>query len=143
MSRVSFHTSSCARTQALLSDYLEGGLTSAQRQSVDEHLSGCLPCTAELGQMRSFLRVMGGGCVPPREPSLDMWAAIAPHVAQEQAESRLSVTDRLRLRAGRFVSNFAAGAILFTQALAHNTDTRLRKYLLQDPFRLVEEEGLK
>jgi hypothetical protein len=72
--------------------------------------------------------------LPKREPILDMWTELAPKIATYQAEERLTIPARLRLRTGRFLGTVAAGAILFTQALAMNTEARMRKYLITDPF---------
>jgi hypothetical protein len=84
-------------------------------------------------QMKMMLDLFKDRCVR-REPSLDLWAELAPKVEQVMAEERLGVLDRFRLRGSRFCNNVAAGAILFTSALAMNTEARLRKYLISDPF---------
>jgi anti-sigma factor RsiW len=129
----------CEHVRHALSDYLEGGLAPPQRQSVADHLAGCEACTREerqLGLMLSLLHER----VPRREPSLDIWAELAPKIAAVQAEERLSLPARVRLRGGRFLGNVAAGAILFTQALAVNTEARMRKYLVSDPFLVGEGE---
>ncbi len=78
--------------------------------------------------------------VPAHEPALDLWVEMGPKIAQAMAEERLSLPTRWRLRASRFAGNVAAGAILFTHALAAHTDAKMRRYLIQDPFRLAEEE---
>lgn len=122
----------CRVVQDALSEYVEGGLPPPRRQAVERHLSGCENCARDARRMESMLLVLHG--LPAREPALDIWQEMAPKVAQIQHEQRLSVPERLRLRIGRFLSTIAAGSILFTHALAHNTETRMRKYLLQDPF---------
>ena len=78
--------------------------------------------------------------LPAREPVLDIWRELEPKVEAVLAEERLGMGARLQVRVGRFLSNLAAGSILFTQALAMNTEARMRKYLIQDPF-LAGEEG--
>ncbi len=133
------HTSACAHILEALSDYLEESLTETERRRVDEHLAGCASCRRERQQLSTLL-----GClhesVPRREPVLDLWSEMSPRVAEVLEEQRLPVLSRWRLRASRFLGNVAAGAILFTHALAMNTEARMRKYLIQDPFRLAEED---
>jgi anti-sigma factor RsiW len=122
----------CKVVQETLSEYVEGNLPPPRRQAVETHLAGCASCARDARRLEAMLLVLHG--LPAREPSLDIWMEMAPKVAQIQHEQRLSVPARLRLRIGRFLSTIAAGSILFTQALAHNTESRMRKYLLQDPF---------
>jgi predicted anti-sigma-YlaC factor YlaD len=129
----------CEHVRHALSDYLEGGLAPPQRQSVTDHLTECAACAREERQMGLMLNLLHER-VPRREPSLDIWAELSPKIAALQAEERLSVPARLRLRGGRFLGNVAAGAILFTQALAVNTEARMRKYLVNDPFLIGEGE---
>jgi anti-sigma factor RsiW len=129
----------CEHVRHALSDYLEGGLPSPQRQSVAAHLTECETCAQEERQMNLMLNLLHER-VPRREPSLDIWAELSPKIAALQAEERLSIPARLRLRGGRFLGNVAAGAILFTQALAMNTEARMRKYLVSDPFLIGEGE---
>lgn len=132
------HEGACRRTRDALSDYLEGGLDPPTRQAVFEHLSGCEECAREERELAAMLRLVYER-IPRREPSLDIWAELGPKVEAWRAEERLSAMERLRLRAGRLLGNVAAGAILFTHALAVNTEARMRKYLMADPFRLMEE----
>jgi hypothetical protein len=91
--------------------------------------------------------------VPHREPSLDIWSEMQPQVEAYWREEKLPIAARFALRTQRFLHSLAAGAILFTQALAMNTENRMRKYLLSDPLsdpnpntvgkglRLVEKGG--
>jgi len=78
--------------------------------------------------------------LPPREPALDIWIELGPKAAEIMAEQRMDVPARLKRRASRFLGNVAAGAILFTHALAANTEAAMRRYLIQDPFRLAEDK---
>ena len=132
-------TTPCQHVQTALSEFLEGGLPPPQRQSIEEHLKGCATCAREARELSALLRLFREK-VPPREPVLDIWAELGPKVAAHMAEERMSLPDRLRLRANRFLNNVASGAIMFTQALAHNTESHLRKYIITDPLQLVEEE---
>jgi len=131
-------TATCSFVSMSLSEYLEGGLPPPVRREIDFHIVECDSCAEEVRQLASLLRLLKA--IPRREPTLDMWVEMAPKVAAYQAEERLSVVQRLRLRLGRFLGNFAAGAILFTQALALNTESHLKKYLMTDPYHLAEEE---
>ena len=126
-------TMTCHHAQESLSGYLEEGLAPSQKIQIENHLAGCASCTRELRQIEMMLDLLKDRCVR-REPTLDLWAEIAPKVEQVIAEERLHFLDRARLRGSRFCNNVAAGAILFTSALAMNTEARLRKYLLTDPF---------
>ena len=126
-------TMTCHHAQESLSGYLEEGLAPSQKIQIENHLAGCASCRRELRQIEMMLDLLKDRCVR-REPTLDLWAEIAPKVEQVIAEERLHFLDRARLRGSRFCNNVAAGAILFTSALAMNTEARLRKYLLTDPF---------
>jgi anti-sigma factor RsiW len=132
-------TMTCPHVQAALSEYLEGGLPPPQRQSIETHLIGCADCAREKQELSALLRLFAER-VPPREPSLDIWAELGPKVAAQVAEERLSLPARAQLRSGRFLNNVASGAILFTKALAANTERRLRKYVVSDPFQYAEKE---
>ena len=129
----------CEHVQETLSNYLEGGLDPPKHRAVAEHLATCAECAREEREMARTLRVLHE-YVPRHEPVLDLWAEFAPKMAQVRAEERLSFPARLRLRFVSLWGNVALGAILFTQALAHNTAARMQKYLLTDPFRDGEEE---
>lgn len=133
------HTRECATVREALSDYLEGGLSDTKRNLVIDHLSSCAACRREERELSSLINCLNLH-VPPREPSLDIWAELGPKVAAVMAEEKLSVPERLKLRASRFLGSVAAGAILFTQALAMNTENRMYRYLTSDPFRLALED---
>jgi anti-sigma factor RsiW len=50
----------CKQVVQLLTDYLEGALSAADRARVDEHLAGCDGCTAFLAQLRTAGKVVAG-----------------------------------------------------------------------------------
>jgi anti-sigma factor RsiW len=50
----------CQQVVQLLTDYLEGALSAADRARVDEHVAGCDGCTAFLAQLRTAGRVVAG-----------------------------------------------------------------------------------
>ncbi|GAB4459152.1 MAG: hypothetical protein OHK0029_21300 [Armatimonadaceae bacterium] len=137
--RLETGTVRCEYVSDHLSEYLEGGLPPPDVERLEDHLVECDGCAEEARQMATLLKVLHQR-VPRREPTLDIWAELGPKVAAIQEEERLSVPVRFRRRMGRFLGNLAAGAILFTQALAINTEERLKPYLMTDPYRLAEEE---
>lgn len=128
----------CRHVQDSLSEYLEGAVPPPERQAITEHLMTCIRCAQEERSLAVALETLHA--IPPREPVLDIWSEMAPKIAAIQAEERLGLGARLQLRLGRFLASFAEGTILFTQALAVNTEARMRRYLLHDPF-VPGEEG--
>ena len=72
--------------------------------------------------------------LPPREPSLDLWREFAPRVEAYRAERRLSGWQRVRENWGGLLSQFSAGVILWTRALADRTHARMERHLLRDPL---------
>jgi predicted anti-sigma-YlaC factor YlaD len=133
------HTASCDHVRAALSDYVEDALTPERRQAVETHLSTCPACAAEARQLKSLLALLHER-VPRREPVLDIWAELSPKIEELRQEERMPVAARVHRRTSRFLNNFATGAILFTQALAMNTQNRLQKYLINDPYHLSGAE---
>ena len=49
----------CRQVVALVTEYLEGNLSEADRRRFDEHLQGCRGCTTYLAQMRTTLSLLG------------------------------------------------------------------------------------
>lgn len=50
---------SCQELVELVTDYLEGALTSRQRARFERHIAACPHCTAYLEQLRVTLRELG------------------------------------------------------------------------------------
>jgi anti-sigma factor RsiW len=50
----------CQEMVELVTDYLDGALTRAQRKRFEAHLAGCPNCTEYLEQMRATIRLTGG-----------------------------------------------------------------------------------
>jgi anti-sigma factor (TIGR02949 family) len=48
----------CRQVAQLLTEYLDGALSGADRARVDEHLAGCDACTAFLAQLQTTRRVV-------------------------------------------------------------------------------------
>jgi anti-sigma factor RsiW len=49
----------CQQVVELVTDYLEGALSAADRRRFDKHLAGCPHCTEYLAQMRETIRLAG------------------------------------------------------------------------------------
>jgi hypothetical protein len=61
-----------------LSDYLDGELSTDERQAVEAHLRGCADCTAVLNDLK---RVIARAAVADaRPPQADLWAGIAARI---------------------------------------------------------------
>ncbi|MGC4045893.1 MAG: zf-HC2 domain-containing protein [Armatimonas sp.] len=118
-----------------LSEYLEGELAPPEREALEKALAQDPELAREYQEYEKTLKLMHS--LPRREPVLDIWMELSPKVERLLAEEKLSVGDRLRLRGTRFLANFAEGAILWTQALAMNTEARMGKYVR--PHSLREE----
>ncbi len=50
----------CQEMVELITDYLEGGLSRAQRRRFEAHIAKCEHCTEYLEQMRTTIRLTGG-----------------------------------------------------------------------------------
>ena len=53
-------TLTCADIVKLVTDYLEGRLTSAERLRFEGHVAICPPCRSYLDQMRTTVELVGG-----------------------------------------------------------------------------------
>ena len=49
----------CADVVKLITDYLDGHLTSDERRRFEEHVSICPPCRSFLAQMRTTVQLVG------------------------------------------------------------------------------------
>jgi len=50
----------CRQAVALVTDYLEGALSQAQRRRFEAHLTGCRDCPEYLAQIRATIALTGG-----------------------------------------------------------------------------------
>lgn len=73
----------CPQVVEHLEDYLDGELTAASRQSVDEHLTGCPDCRRLLQARRSLLAEARRLAVEA-QPARDLWPAIAARIEPDQ-----------------------------------------------------------
>ena len=49
----------CQQVVEMVTDYLEGALSSGDRRNFENHLTGCPNCTEYLAQMRETIRLAG------------------------------------------------------------------------------------
>ncbi len=49
----------CQQAVELVTDYIEGAMSRADRRRFEAHLSSCPNCTAYLGQMRTTIQLTG------------------------------------------------------------------------------------
>ena len=119
-----------------LADFLDGTLSPQKRKEFDRLLQSNPVLTKETQELSEILQILHQ--LPPREPVIDVWPELEPKLLQFQLEERMGLFARWRFRGARFLSNFAFGAILFTQAVALNTETKMRKYVMPDA---VASEG--
>jgi anti-sigma factor RsiW len=49
----------CQQVVELVTNYLDGALSAADRRRFDQHLAGCPHCTEYLAQMRETIRLAG------------------------------------------------------------------------------------
>jgi hypothetical protein len=61
-----------------LSDYLDGELSTDERQAVDAHLRGCAECSAVLNDLKRV--IARAAAAEARPPQTDLWAGIAARI---------------------------------------------------------------
>jgi anti-sigma factor RsiW len=132
-------TMECRNAREILSDYLEGGLDPPARQAIAAHLGACTDCAAEARGLSTMLHFFHEK-LPRREPVIDLWVEMQPKVAEIIAEQRLGLLARLQLQARRFLNNVAVGMIWYTNRMAINTAATMQRFLLNDPYRIAEDE---
>ncbi len=55
----------CREVVELMTEYLEGSLSAADRARFEQHISGCDGCTAYLAQLRMARMLMGRSAIEP------------------------------------------------------------------------------
>jgi anti-sigma factor RsiW len=75
----------CRQAVELVTDYLEGGLSRAERRRFEAHLAGCPHCTEYLAQMRATIRVTG--TITPEDLSPQMRDEFTELFRRWQADS--------------------------------------------------------
>ena len=96
-----------------LSDYLDGDLSAAERNGVEEHLRSCAACAAVLNDLTRV--VARAASVEARPPHADLWAGIADRLESGAAPASARVMPFARREARRFaftVPQLAAAAAL-------------------------------
>jgi anti-sigma factor RsiW len=58
----------CRQAVELMTDYLEGRLSRAERRRFERHLAGCPNCTEYLAQIRETIRLTGQTAAPEDVP---------------------------------------------------------------------------
>ncbi len=78
-----------------LSDYLDGELTGAERQAVEDHLTACARCRAVLDDLRGVARAAAG--LEDRMPADDLWPAILERIEGPRVVSIERTAHRRRV----------------------------------------------
>jgi anti-sigma factor RsiW len=115
-----------------LPDFLDGALSSERQKEFERALQGNPALATEAQELSQVLQLLHQ--LPAREPVIDVWPELEPKLVEFQLEERMGLFARWRFRGARFLSNFASGAILFTQAVAQNTEQKMRKFVMADSF---------
>lgn len=89
--------------QALMADYLEGGLSLGKRALFDGHLDGCEACATELVEMRRTIGMLRA--LPTPEPPADLVDNVMHRI--REGETRVTWLDR----AGGWVAELASPRI--------------------------------
>ncbi len=126
----------CKHVLGLLSEYQDGTLPAPARTEVDEHLTQCSSCAAENRALERTKVLLNH--LPMPEPRLDLWYEFSPKMAMVEDEMRLQPLARLRLWWHRAMAYVAEGAVIYTHLMAQRTLSRMERYLIRDPFRLME-----
>jgi len=87
----------CAEFAPLLDEYIDGGLPPEVARTVEDHLSGCDRCRAEVAGLRSVVadaRALPRSVLPGRE----LWTGIEPRLAAEPTRSAVARPLLIRVR---------------------------------------------
>jgi anti-sigma factor (TIGR02949 family) len=98
----------CAEAKEFLSPYLDGALTGAEMQALQEHLDGCAACMREYGSLRQTqqLLISVGRMQAPADLGLKLRLAIS----REAALARHPRFEGLRVRVENTVNAFMVPA---------------------------------
>jgi anti-sigma factor RsiW len=89
---------SCGEVMALVTEYLEGALTNAERDRFVSHIAACDGCTGYVEQIRTTIRVTGVALPEALSPEArqQLVDAFRGWKEQPQAPARASLTSKLR-----------------------------------------------
>jgi hypothetical protein len=68
----------CEQIEARLPDYMEGDLTSDERDAFERHVDGCAHCRPIVAELKAI--VAQAGALGPIEPSRDLWSGIESRI---------------------------------------------------------------
>ena len=128
--------SHCKHIVQQLSDFQEGALSAKAHQEVVEHLAGCAECSLADRNLRRTVKLLTH--MPMPEPRLDLWGEFSVKMAAFEEEQRMGVARRLVLYWHHAISSLAEGAVLYTHAVAHRTLANMERYLVRDPFQVID-----
>ena len=122
-----------------LSEYLDGTLSPAERETLDAHLATCAPCRKTLDELR---RVKDRAlALDDRPPTHDLWAGIASRIGSsatvvpiDRARAqvrRFSFTVPQLVAAGIALVALSSGAMLLTRPQQQSPATTIAN---NDPF---------
>lgn len=83
----------CPKVQLLLSDYLDGELTSERATAVEQHLYGCAECTRLWRELRGTVRIVGH--LGRQRCPVDLRSAVVQSVARTPARPASVVLRRV------------------------------------------------
>jgi hypothetical protein len=111
---------SCQEVRLLLSDYLDGEVSTAQGEMVKEHLAGCESCARELAMLRSTAGMLASvGEVEPPESLLERIEAVTVNRPTLRARVRAAFEPVFRLPAyARWTAASAAAAVVLLVAIS-------------------------
>jgi anti-sigma factor RsiW len=61
----------CRQVVELMTEYLEGALSAAERARFEDHIAGCDGCRAYLAQLQTTRRIMGRLADEPVPPAVE------------------------------------------------------------------------
>lgn len=108
-----------AHWDARLSEYLDGDLSAAERDTCEAHLAGCTGCARLLEELKAV--VAGARSLPAAPPPAELWAAIESRLETPvlQMRPRAALRERMDRRwsfTGLQLVGAAAGLIAVTVA---------------------------
>jgi anti-sigma factor RsiW len=113
----------CSRYVPLLSPYIDGELSPAERVTVERHLAACRDCTGRTADLRAesgLVRVgleMAADEVDFKDFAQKVMARVTPERPPLLERVRLSLTEMMRYQRTAFVSSLATAAVVLLVAI--------------------------